>query len=242
MGRALLSKRYGSTATAAATQTPQPTVVDPEPVQYDKWSISNRFDPESDEFWANAQWETFIDREEVPHVENPVLDDVFLSESSSESSSSGRGTPEADSDSDAGRDAASTTPSLPLWNVGDQLLAQIQQLATVHAEAGGDIITVRADAQEPVPVPVLQNGVSVEPATPPSQTIALPSTPPMTHVLSPSPAPTVTPRIYVWNRAAPGSPGSPSVRYTHPAAGPLTNPSARQSFAHITPRRLVQNA
>jgi hypothetical protein len=56
---------------------------------------------------------------------------------------------------------------------------------------------------------------------------------------SPSPAPTVTPRLYSWSSRAPlgrGEPGSPSpLQRQRPRPGPLTNPSARMSLAHISP-------
>ena len=56
---------------------------------------------------------------------------------------------------------------------------------------------------------------------------------------SPSPAPTVTPRLYSWSSRAPlgrGEPSSPTpLQRQRPRPGPLTNPSARMSLAHISP-------
>ncbi|KAJ7224137.1 hypothetical protein GGX14DRAFT_557028 [Mycena pura] len=87
--------------------------------------------------------------------------------------------------------------------------------------------------------------IPAEPSTPNMESPVSPITPPAvyTHVsmMTPSPPPTVTPRIYMWGRThTPASPGSPSIRHTH-SAGPLTNPGARQSFARITTRRRAQN-
>ncbi|KAJ7066507.1 hypothetical protein C8F01DRAFT_1123522 [Mycena amicta] len=167
MGRALFSERYGC---RAATDTAvSAAIVDPEPAPYHKWSISNRFDPDGDEFFENAEDEAFLDRGEVDLREHPVTETEI-------------------------GNIESQTPM---------------------------VVTIRADSEEPVSVPILE--VSE-----------------MTHISSPSPPPTVTPRIYLWNRipASPSSP-SPTVRRTHPPAGPLTT---RQSLAHMTPRRLVQNA
>ncbi|PBK99682.1 hypothetical protein ARMGADRAFT_1008199 [Armillaria gallica] len=59
------------------------------------------------------------------------------------------------------------------------------------------------------------------PLTPPNVTFSLSS-------LTPSPAPSVTPRVYRWT-------ASPS---QHETSGPLTNPSARMSHARIVPARI----
>jgi len=53
------------------------------------------------------------------------------------------------------------------------------------------------------------------------------------NISSPSPAPTVTPRLYSWASLG-GDTGSPSPRQ-RPRPGPLTNPSARMSLAHLSP-------
>lgn len=64
-------------------------------------------------------------------------------------------------------------------------------------------------------------------ATPPET----PHPPQEQNMFSPSPVPTVTPRIYSWNHPwVSRSPTSPSF---HGAGGPLTNPSARMSLARI---------
>jgi len=64
------------------------------------------------------------------------------------------------------------------------------------------------------------------PVTPPSQRAPLGQT-------TPSPPPTVTPRILSWSSRPPMSPGSPPQ-----SNSPLTNPSARMSLAHIAPALL----
>jgi hypothetical protein len=93
--------------------------------------------------------------------------------------------------------------------------------------------------------------IPIEPSTPSPISSESPSTPPDTpysrqiqHVFTPSPPPTVTPRIYTWNHhATPASPPSPTVARS--MGGPLTNPNARMSLARIsiTPARVrVPNA
>jgi len=62
----------------------------------------------------------------------------------------------------------------------------------------------------------------------------------MTHErTSPSPAPSVTPRLYSWSSRGPlgrNDPGSPSpIQRQRTRPGPLTNPNARLSLAHLSP-------
>ena len=82
------------------------------------------------------------------------------------------------------------------------------------------------------------------PVTPPHQLIAAHHAPSMYE--SPSPAPTVTPRLYSWSSRTPFGrsgtvPWHTSVYRTHQS--PLTNPGARLSFAQIspTPARITMN-
>ncbi|KAF7309868.1 hypothetical protein MIND_00358900 [Mycena indigotica] len=199
MGRALFSDRYGCRA-ANATVTVAPQAIDEDnkpPVVYHKWSLSNRFDPDADEFFATAEYEAFLDRGEVDLGEHPGSD-----------------TPESEPNND--------TLSL---TINEQLLAQIQQFASVSG--GGEVVAIRANptSEMPVPVPIVTETAAVVEATPSTP-------PPMAHLAlsSPSPAPTVTPRLYMWNRTqSPGSP--PTLRRTHAPANHM-----------ITPRRLLQNA
>lgn len=80
--------------------------------------------------------------------------------------------------------------------------------------------------------------IPIEPSTPSPVSSESPSTPPGTlysrqiqHVFTPSPPPTVTPRIYTWNHDVPASPTSPTTGRN--IGGPLTNPGARMSLARI---------
>ncbi|KAF9466136.1 hypothetical protein BDZ94DRAFT_1252195 [Collybia nuda] len=79
--------------------------------------------------------------------------------------------------------------------------------------------------------------IPVEPSTPSPVSSESPSTPgtlyshQIQHVLTPSPPPTVTPRLYTWNNDVPTSPTSPTTGRN--MGGPLTNPGARMSLARI---------
>lgn len=102
--------------------------------------------------------------------------------------------------------------------------------AIVHAPPAAAPMEVEADGEEsesepelepvrarPIPIPRARPmPIPLVPSTPPSQ-IALPQI-----------TPSATPRLYTWRR--------PSVSIsTSPVGGPLTNPSARRSLAHIAP-------
>ncbi|KAG5654185.1 hypothetical protein H0H81_006567 [Sphagnurus paluster] len=84
MGRALFSTKY---APAVAVQ-------EPEPVTYEKWSIWNPFDPESEEFNRNAQREVFIDTEAYRRDQEAAATGAEISPSS-ETNDSDRSSPMA---------------------------------------------------------------------------------------------------------------------------------------------------
>ncbi|KAF7370494.1 hypothetical protein MSAN_00681200 [Mycena sanguinolenta] len=278
MGRALFSETYGYKAPAIRVQS-ESIPADPA-----RWSLSNPFDPDSDDFFQGAEYEAFMDVGEVDRLEHPVV----VSDSSSDSSDSGRDSPLEDTSEPVhvvwfpmpGQSPSSVT----YHPVVDEATGEVSHARTLPG-TDDDAVTIRATAEpervRPVsvlPPSSLRNSttatdleranatgglsprrVSVPPITipvarstssPASPSSASPTTPPAVysahmHFMSPSPPPTVSPRIYVWGGAVrtPASPGSPSVRhtYSHSAAGPLTNPGARQSLARITPRRRAQN-
>ncbi|KAJ7105474.1 proline-rich protein [Mycena crocata] len=262
MGRALFSETYGYKAPAIRVEA------EPLPVCPDKWSVYNRFDPDSDEFFEGAEYEAFVDQEGL--LEQPVAVAELLSNSSDSSSAS----------SDSGESTSPVAPPVRMTAIWDQLAADIpgyappylpritdsnanaddddEMLASAsppHAPSSLRNSTTATDLGLAHRVPDSPRRISVPPISipaaqapstpsPASESDVSPRTPPAVHALlplvTPSPPPTVTPRIYMWGpRTAHATPGSPSVRHTH-SAGPLTNPAARQSLARI-PRRLVQN-
>lgn len=88
MGRPLFSQAYATASPAVR--------VEPEPAQqYERWTYWNPFDPDSDEFFANAEVETpveVVQGDDARNLTSPVVVEVESS-SSSEASSSGRGSP-----------------------------------------------------------------------------------------------------------------------------------------------------
>ncbi|KAJ7043734.1 hypothetical protein C8F04DRAFT_1073121 [Mycena alexandri] len=287
MGRALLSATYGIKA---------PAVVEPvEPIfpDYGKWSTHNPFDPDSDEFFADAENEFFVERGEIDRHEHPV-----------ESSSSGSDT----EGSPVPHDDRRTIRMSAIWDrlveesaavpapADDAMLADIPGYARTtyprrapDANAGSDVVMIHADpaarpravtvsissspplhppsalrnsttatdlerassasSPAPAPVPVLTTprrisvppiSIPTAPSTPSPSSPSSPSTPPALYaphlqLMTPSPPPTVSPRIYTWGgirgpvyarRGVAFSPGSPSVSvrhaHTHAPASPLT--------------------
>jgi hypothetical protein len=247
MGRPLFSLAY----TAPSVR------VEPEP--YEKWSVWNPFDPDSEEFFADA----VVERMHSPEPEvstlggSLVVEEEAESSSSSEASSSGRATPTNDDDGLSveeleveyrRRAAAQSTrrsPSASPAPVDDgQTYRAVARpgpatsyvRSSWHAERSSRSpspirITIPRSQVAPEPIPV-----AASPATSPVRTNpipipapARPTTPqnntPTYFYGSPSPPPSVTPRLYTWARTALPAAASPS--------SPLPNRSARRSLAHI---------
>jgi hypothetical protein len=77
-------------------------------------------------------------------------------------------------------------------------------------------------------------------SSPSALSVTRPVTPPLNHDLvyeqtSPSPVPIVTPRLYSWTSHSPFPPHSPTPSLLERRTGPLTNPNARMSLAHLSP-------
>lgn len=254
MGRPLFSSTYDAPAVRVEPEQTQPA--------YEKWSYWNPFDPDSEEFFADAEDERVrpLEQEDVRGA-SALVEDV--SSGSSDGTSSGRETPLfADSnlsveelnlqerrrraleqaDLDGFTDGETRTP----------LPDDGQTYRAVHSRVGYTTFSppraatsyvrtpYRAEqlSRSPSPTRVPHTEVAIEPmsvsrpAPTRSAPIAIParpSTPPNQIANSygtPSPAPSVTPRLYTWRAPAlpVASPGSP-----------LPNRGARMSVAHISP-------
>ncbi|KAJ7446805.1 hypothetical protein FB451DRAFT_1291524 [Mycena latifolia] len=103
MGRALYSETYGVNAPKIRVErevVPCPS----------KWSIYNRFDPDSDEFFEGAEYEAFMDQ---------VPPDVDVEPLPATATDSGSGSSESD-DSESGRDSPS--PPVRMSAIWDRLV------------------------------------------------------------------------------------------------------------------------
>lgn len=252
MGRPLYSQAYSAPAVRVEPEQPQP---------YERWSYWNPFDPDSDEFFADAEDERVCPPESVVRGVSPVLEEAGSS-SSSEASLSGRGTPTQEDDGLSAEevelgyrqrvldgvlrsDAAVRTVGRPLspdddgqtyravarpqtsfmrtsqrdspqWDPPSRSPSPVA-IPLPRTEVHPDFAPAAATRSNPIPIPM-----PARPTTPQNDTSAY-------SYGSPSPPPSVTPRLYNWTALQTlASPGSP-----------LPNRSARRSLAHITTSPVV---
>jgi hypothetical protein len=185
-------------------------------IVYEKWSLANNFDPDSDQFWDDAQLEKFIDADQ-PAIAEPLEDPESSSSSSSEGSDMDHASPVAE------EPPTTVYHSPPLWE-----RVQSEPWTYVSTEWSSD--SARLTSSITTDRAVLRTHES-DGNLPELVLSSSPTTPRYVYPV-PSPAPTVTPRIYHWTSRR--SPSSPS-RGSSDGAGPLTNPTARRSLARITP-------
>ena len=288
MGRSLFSQSY---ATMPAVRIePEPTVD-----LCEKYSSWNRFDPDSDDFFQDAEYEAFIDpaqyqRELVAVAE---ADAAAEGSESSESSNSDRGSPMAVGSDDptiliatyanhpwsttaasggwqsATTDHSAVTAGITYNPRSMQSVFGARPHETEEADHLGNPVFIPPDSfrepsepdydpptSPPHSPPALRRTTDITPITvptnpqvvfmPPTRTsspdaLTPPSTPPRRHqtlpaMLSPSPAPSVTPRFYSWqhHRPIPTLPVPPSPTLSRVSRdGPFTNPHARVSLMRI---------
>jgi hypothetical protein len=239
MGQPLFSQSYLS-APAVRTE-PEPSIP-----PYEKWSYWNPFDPDSDEFVENDPvYEAFI---VLPPSPEPDPDDqrdvVFVpdseSSSSSDSSPNERRSPMAVGTDDPAQMFADALINTDLWGQRPALSPPSNVLYTPGFVPQDTQTRVFARGNRPRSATITVLPLSTSPPrdnlhrvsnrasnaanTSASQgTPVRPSTPP-NQMMTPSPVPSASPHILTWPSFASPSP-----------AGPLTNPNARMSLAHIPP-------
>lgn len=286
MGRPIFSQAYAS---PAMRTEPEPRA---DPCK--KWSQSNPFDPDSDEFFKDAENEMFTDTDEYKH-DQQNLSGGTGSSASSESGASDVDSPMAvvpDEFVDAYTAASEDwqrfnreeprhyeiQPAYPRItsrnprssrNVSAESGEQVVRprrvtrprsatvvVSTIHPPSSLRNSTTATELDIGYQSPPIRRTVNItpiniprQPSTPGPISPDSPSTPPNTlysrhiqHVFTPSPPPTVTPRLYSWRHGAPPSPTSPITGRN--IGGPLTNPGARMSLARInlTPVRVHAGA
>lgn len=258
MGRPLFSHSHANPAVRVEPEQAQPA--------YEKWSYWNAFDPDSEEFFADAEDERVRPLEQGDLRGEPELVEDSNS-SSSEGSSSGRETPVFADDSlsieeinlEARRRAAERVPLItpsravnadsrgPVPEDGQTYRAVHSRFGyAVHTSPIVPIFEPRRPYQlsrSPSPPHVPRAEIAIEPValsrpaptrSAPIAIPARPSTPPNQTSYSygtPSPAPSVTPRLYTWRPPALSAAASPG--------SPLPNRSARMSAAHISPSAIT---
>jgi len=286
MGRSLFSQSYS--AVPAVRIEPEPTVD-----LCEKWSMWNRFDPDSEDFFQDAEYEAFIDpaqyQREQEDLTAVVQTDAATESSESSDSSSERGSPMAvGSDDPAILFAAYANPPWSGVAASDGWQSPTTDHSTViagitynpgrmHSVFGGrphetedtdhlgnPAFIPPASFREPSPdigldpshppspprSPTLRRTVNITPITVSTnpQVVFMPptrssspapdraSSPPLRFpaILSPSPAPSVTPRFYSWHHHSIAThPPSPTPTHGGNRDGPFTNPHARVSLMRI---------
>lgn len=278
MGRALFSASRAATAVEPAIKTQPESQLD----TFEKWSVWNRFDPDSDDFFQDAEYEAFIDPVQLeqqrlsPLGGSPTISDVGTMESS-ESDQHERNVMAVGSDDPAILIRGSYNPvtrtwdatidptasDVPVWISGD--------ISPPYASSSGSSSAASSPAQSPrlsqnsdqlgnppfippasfrAPSPGEQLSDATQPfrtsrhsLSPISITVGPINTPRRQDsytMVTPSPPPSVTPRVYSWqNHPFPAIPTSPTVIRGN-SDGPLTNPRARMSYTRIetTPARV----
>lgn len=256
MGRALFSHHHHVVQ-----------VVHPDSAQHcpEKWSPWNYFDPDSDEFFENAERELFTDTEEYRRQEEEEqrerpqhvrVSDIVVGEAGMDSSAS--------SESEDSSEHGSITESSPDWRHRVLVAGQEWHRQSSHRTQNelphpatmnflrdpATTTTVEHARSRPRAVslshahlpnsPLRHSSIPALPSSSFRQFAATPSTPHPVSIspyLSPSPPPSVSPNIYTWNRRPLPVPTSPLAAQT--AMGML-NPDARVSRANVTVH--LQNA
>lgn len=215
MGRALFSQSLPSPViheeTGYAAENPV------EKAGYDRWSITNPFDPDSDEFFSNAQTERFLEPDELTEQQVLISSSVPPSDTDPNLSLPNAGPPVSNWVS-VGPDMwartvmrAHTFPAVP------PVPSQMQPLESPDSSGASTPRSASPQTPDPVYSPTLPGLVPTEEfiarLPPPATTTTItPTTPSLTGTtprrqhentrpqLSPSPPPSVSPRIYNWTR------------------------------------------
>ncbi|KAI0769157.1 hypothetical protein BC629DRAFT_794011 [Irpex lacteus] len=264
-------------SSAAQTFEAPAVRVETEPAQpaCERWTYWNPFDPDSEEFFSDAEDERIRTLDgPVAEAERPrrmIFEDMSSSSSESDGTESGRETPVlVEGDDGPSVEELSPEEGRLARTAGMRILRPDDERHTYRANlpvrapqpppsfsfasrtATSFVRTPysreessprRSSSPQPQPHPIPRAEVAAEPIVAPrpvttpasSAPIAIParpSTPPSQAAWSfgtPSPAPSITPRLYTWRTIpAVGSPGSP-----------LPNRSARMSVTHISPSAIT---
>ncbi|KIP07135.1 hypothetical protein PHLGIDRAFT_127840 [Phlebiopsis gigantea 11061_1 CR5-6] len=246
MGRPLFSYAYSSPAVRVEPEQPQP---------YEKWSPFHQFDPDSDAFLDNAEDELICtpEPEGIVRGASPAVVEEVDSASSSEAGTSGRGSPTNEDDdlsieeleldyrrrravAQALRAVSSASPVSPEDDGQTYRAVARPHTSYVRTSYPADR-TSRSPSPhmafpraQVMPEPIHTSPIVTRSNPIPIPAPARPTTPldntPSYSLGSPSPPPSVTPRLYTWARSALPVPIPPS--------SPLPNRSARMSFANIS--------
>jgi hypothetical protein len=255
MGRTLFSQAY---AAPAVRTEPEPQVDICE-----RWSVWNRFDPDSEIFFQDAEYEAFIDPVQLEREAAALATEVAVDSSdSSDGSVSDSGSPMAVGSDDGiaiisdvlaaaeaewaiRRGSAPDTRSPSALEIPAFFPPSFLREPTPSPEANS------TTSSDPPRSPIVRRAVNITPISVPRERVVqvdrspspdfppLPSTPPPQPreqpdtLFSMSSPPSVTPRFYSWQHHPIPALPSSPSQARGNRDGPLTNPRARMSFARI---------
>jgi hypothetical protein len=213
---------------------------------YTTWSIWNAFDPDSDDFFKDAEYEAFIEPAQYSGTQvlvddhmPPLLEDPESGSSSSDDSDSNPASPMAVGSDDPASLLAGTRE----WAMSSDIPAQGSSELTGATPAAAAAPPLHYSVPDQTgnrvpstPLPVFPGrhfrnvsaDIPVDTEMPEFASSPLSSSP---FVSTPSPAPSVSPLLYNWHRRFIAT--SPSL--SREPVGPLTNPTARMSLTRIPP-------
>ena len=268
--------------------------IEPEPTVdlCEKWSLWNQFDPDSDDFFQDAEYEAFVDpeqhRREREELAAAAQADAATESSDSSESSSERSSPMAVGSDDpailiatyanhpwssAATSGGWQSPTADHSTVTAGITYNPHRMQSVFGarpretedadHLGNPAFIPPAAFREPSPgmefdastpsspprspnmsrtlnitpitIPTSPHVVFMPPTRSPSPETPAPYTPPPLRyqTLTPSPAPSATPRFYSWqHHSSPTLPPSPTLSRGN-RDGPFTNPHARVSLMRI---------
>ncbi|KAG6888871.1 hypothetical protein C0992_007267 [Termitomyces sp. T32_za158] len=217
MGRALFSTLY-TPPVAVRTEADAPPHSDRP--KCEKWSISNPFDPDSDEFCEGATREVFTDTEAWRQEQEAVRELL---------AAQGRGSVEgssSDSESDAGSPMAvgSDDPAQLFadafheaeWLAHRAFLEDVAHSSTLIVHSQSPCSSPQASNLRLSTAPDLAASATSPPESPTFRRIPAEPAEPR------PPSPAIPPHVYSWHVPLPAA-----------STGPLTNPAARLSFVML---------
>ncbi|ESK96472.1 putative proline-rich protein [Moniliophthora roreri MCA 2997] len=244
MGRALFSQSYSQPAIASPDASHVPLNPSQPKPEYERWSISNPFDPDSEEFFQNAEIERFLDTpptsQDEPQTETrneiqvlisssiPPRDSVEVPPGDGEAVAVSSWTSVGD---ESGMWRRTIHRSVPVRTTSPPVLP----LSNPESEA--------STPRSPSPQTPLESDVVLPGLPPPATTITMsPTTPSLMSMgtprrrltnsqgetFEPSPPPSVSPGIHTWRGSS---------NHSHPPTSDERNQSPTRSSRNTLPRR-----
>ncbi|KAF9266991.1 hypothetical protein L218DRAFT_996515 [Marasmius fiardii PR-910] len=265
MGRALFSQSYATPAihedNAYAAENPL------DKAGYGRWSITNPFDPDSDEFFSNAQTERFLEPEDLTEQQVLISSSVPPSDTDPDLLPPNAGSPVTNWEALGPNMWARTVRRSNVLPTQPSVPSQMDPLDSASSSGTTTPRSVSPQTPDPAYSPTLPGLIPTDefiarlppPATTTTITASTPSltgTPPRRRRLtnsqgepqtlqSPSPPPSVSPRLYTWSSRSRSEENesqqqSPTTRRIRPRidSGSTSSASSSRSVRRVRTRSL----